>query len=114
MRTTLLTVIGFATTAILANTPPAITNVRASQREGTKLVDIYYDAADADNDGRVDETDAEAHERLICLGTNRKITDPNVMLYSKQEWFKTQAEMNAVFADVPEALQNTSEELDKV
>lgn len=33
-----------------ANTPPAITNVRASQREGTKLVDIYYDAADADND----------------------------------------------------------------
>ena len=33
-----------------ANTPPAITNVRASQRAGTKLVDIYYDAADADND----------------------------------------------------------------
>ena len=36
--------------AVCANTPPAITNVRASQREGTKLVDIYYDAADADND----------------------------------------------------------------
>jgi len=36
--------------AAYANTPPAITNVRASQREGTKLVDIYYDAADADND----------------------------------------------------------------
>ena len=35
---------------VLANTPPVITNVRASQREGTKLVDIYYDAADADND----------------------------------------------------------------
>jgi len=50
MRTTLLTVIGLATTVILANTPPAITNVRASQREGTKLVDIYYDAVDADND----------------------------------------------------------------
>ncbi len=50
MRTTLLTVIGLVTTAVLANTPPAITNVRASQREGTKLVDIYYDAADADND----------------------------------------------------------------
>ena len=33
-----------------ANTPPSITNVRASQREGTKLVDIYYDAADADGD----------------------------------------------------------------
>ena len=36
--------------AVCANTPPAITNVRASQREGTKLVDIFYDAADADND----------------------------------------------------------------
>ena len=36
--------------AVCANTPPAITNVRASQREGTKLVDIYYDAADADGD----------------------------------------------------------------
>ena len=36
--------------AVCANTPPAITNVRASQREGTKFVDIYYDAADADND----------------------------------------------------------------
>ena len=35
---------------VLANTPPVITNVRASQREGTKLVDIYYDAADVDND----------------------------------------------------------------
>ncbi|MGN0826396.1 MAG: formylglycine-generating enzyme family protein [Kiritimatiellia bacterium] len=35
---------------LVANTPPVITNVRASQREGTKLVDIYYDAADADGD----------------------------------------------------------------
>lgn len=35
---------------VLANTPPVITNVRAEQRKDTKLVDIYYDAADADND----------------------------------------------------------------
>ena len=33
-----------------AATPPEITNVKASQRDGTKLVDIYYDAADADGD----------------------------------------------------------------
>ena len=50
MNKTILTVLGLAALPILANTPPAITNVRASQREGTKLVDIYYDAADADND----------------------------------------------------------------
>ncbi|MBQ3730340.1 MAG: DNA polymerase III subunit alpha [Muribaculaceae bacterium] len=62
----------------------------------------------------VNEEDADAHERLICVSTGRKLTDDNVMLYSKQEWFKTQEEMNGVFADVPEALQNTNEILDKV
>ena len=62
----------------------------------------------------VDEDDADAHERLICVSTGRKLTDENLMLYSKQEWFKTQEEMNEVFADIPEALQNTNEILDKV
>ncbi len=62
----------------------------------------------------VNEEDADAHERLICVSTGKKLTDDNVMLYSKQEWFKTQEEMNGVFADVPEALQNTNEILDKV
>ena len=62
----------------------------------------------------VNEEDADAHERLICVSTGRKLTDENVMLYSKQEWFKSQEEMNGVFADIPEALQNTNEILDKV
>ena len=62
----------------------------------------------------VNEEDADAHERLICLSTGKKLTDDNIMLYSKQEWFKSTAEMNEVFADVPEALQNTNEILDKV
>ena len=62
----------------------------------------------------VDEENAEAHDRLICLGTNRDLDDPKRMLYSKQEWFKTTAEMNTIFADVPEALDNTIEVLDKV
>ena len=31
-------------------TPPEVANVRASQRADTKLVDIYYDATDADGD----------------------------------------------------------------
>ena len=42
------------------------------------------------------------------------LDDPDRMLYSKQEWLKTQAEMNEVFADIPEALANTTEILDKV
>lgn len=62
----------------------------------------------------VDEEHAEAHDRLICLSTGRDLDDPNRMLYSKQEWMKTQEEMNVVFADVPESLANTIEIYNKV
>src|SRR5574344_735591 len=62
----------------------------------------------------VDEDNAEAHDRLICLSTNRDLDDPKRMLYSKQEWFKTREEMNAIFQDVPEALQNTCDVWDSV
>ncbi len=61
----------------------------------------------------VNEEDAEAHDRLICVSTGKKLND-NRMLYSKQEWMKTQEEMNSVFSDVPEALYNTMEILDKI
>ena len=60
----------------------------------------------------VDEENADAHEILLCLSTGKKLEEPH-MLYSKQEWFKTRAEMNEVFQDVPEALSNTLEILDK-
>ena len=62
----------------------------------------------------VDEENAEAHDRLICLSTQKDLNDPKRMLYTKQEWMKTKAEMNQLFEDVPEALSNTLEILDKV
>ncbi len=62
----------------------------------------------------VDEDNAEAHDHLLCLSTGKDLDDPSRLLYSKQEWFKTRAEMNQVFADLPEALSNTVEILDKV
>ena len=62
----------------------------------------------------VDEENAEAHDRLICLATSRDLDDPKRMLYSKQEWMKTRAEMNAIFEDVPEALANTVKICDQV
>ena len=62
----------------------------------------------------VDQDNAEAHDHLLCLATGKDLDDPNRMLYSKQEWFKTREEMNAIFSDVPEALSNTLEILDKV
>ncbi len=62
----------------------------------------------------VDQENAEAHDHLLCLATGKDLDDPTRMLYSKQEWFKTREEMNEIFSDVPEALSNTLELLDKV
>jgi DNA polymerase-3 subunit alpha len=62
----------------------------------------------------INREDADAHDLLICLNTGKDLDDPSRMRYTKQEWFKTTAEMNALFADIPEALQNTQEIVDKV
>lgn len=62
----------------------------------------------------VDKENAEAHDHLLCLSTGKDIDDPTRMLYSKQEWFKTREEMEEVFSDIPEAMANTIEILDKV
>lgn len=61
-----------------------------------------------------DKDTAEAHDHLLCLSTGKDLDDPSRMVYTKQEWFKTREEMNVVFADIPEALRNTTEILDKV
>ena len=56
----------------------------------------------------VDEDNAEAHDRLICLSTGKDLDDPKRMLYSKQEWLKTTAEMAAIFGETdPEAMATT-------
>ena len=62
----------------------------------------------------VEEEHAEAHDRLICLNTGKDLNDPNRMRYTKQEWFKTQKEMRAIFSDLPDALANTLEIAEKV
>ncbi len=61
----------------------------------------------------VDEENGEAHDHLICMNTGKDLDDPNRMRYTKQEWFKTTEEMNELFKDVPEALHNTVEIVDK-
>ncbi|MDE5704600.1 DNA polymerase III subunit alpha [Muribaculum sp.] len=62
----------------------------------------------------VNEDDADAHDRLICVSTNKAVDDPMRMRYTKQEWLKSQSEMNEIFADIPEAIENTLEILNKV
>ena len=88
------------------------------QRANAKLIEYaqkYNIKLICSNDVHfVNEEHAEAHDRLICLSTGKDLDDPNRMLYTKQEWMKTKAEMNELFADIPEALSNTLEILDKV
>lgn len=78
-----------------------------ARKHGVKLIctnDVHF----------VYEENAEAHDRLICLSTNHFVDDENRMHYTKQEWLKSPAEMEAIFADIPEALSNTQEIADKV
>ena len=86
-----------------------------ANRELIKLAKEYGIKLVCTNDCHfVDQDNAEAHDHLLCLATGKDLDDPNRMLYSKQEWFKTREEMNDIFSDVPEALSNTLEILDKV
>ena len=62
----------------------------------------------------VDEEDAEAHDRLICLTTNSFVDEEKRMRYTQQEWMKTTEEMSSRFSDLPEALSTTLEIADKV
>ena len=88
------------------------------QRANAKLIEFakkYNIKLICSNDVHfVNEEHAEAHDRLICLSTGKDLDDPKRMLYTKQEWMKTKAEMNELFADIPEALSNTLEILNKV
>ena len=81
--------------------------IELAHKHGVKIIatnDVHF----------VNEEDADAHDRLICLSTGKDLNDPNRMRYTKQEWMKTTAEMNQIFGDVPDALRNTLEIADKV
>lgn len=81
--------------------------LRIGKKYGVKVI--------ATNDAHfVNEEDADAHDRLICLSTGKDFEDEKRMRYTKQEWLKTTAEMNQVFADLPQVLSNTTEIADKI
>jgi DNA polymerase-3 subunit alpha len=81
--------------------------IKLSQQHKVKLIatnDVHF----------LDMLDAEAHDRLLCVNTGKFIDDPDRLRYTGQEWFKSQEEMHELFKDVPEALENTMEILEKV
>ena len=81
--------------------------VELAKKHGVKVIatnDVHF----------VEEEHAEAHDHLVCVSTNHFIDEENRMHYTKQEWLKTPAEMAEIFSDIPEALENTQEIVDKV
>lgn len=81
--------------------------IELGKRTGVKVI--------ATNDSHfLNKELADAHERLICLSTNRTMADGPKLFYTKQEWLKTPEEMEAVFPDYPETLANTMEVAAKV
>lgn len=63
----------------------------------------------ATNDVRFMAADEfEAHEVRVCIHQSRTLDDPRrEKKYSEEQYFKTAAEMTALFQDIPEAIENT-------
>ena len=54
--------------------------------------------------------DYEAHEARVCIADGEMLANPRrVKRFSREQYFKTQAQMEALFADLPSALANTVE-----
>ena len=58
----------------------------------------------------IDRDDFEAHEARVCIHEGRTLNDPRrPHHYSEQQYLRTPEEMAELFADIPEALENSIE-----
>lgn len=96
--------------------------VKLSQQYNVKII--------ASNDSHyVDREDANAHDILLCINTGEKKSTPSIKefadddimvknkrfaFYNDQFYFKKTEEMQALFSDLPQAIDNTNEIVDKV
>src|SRR3989440_7674660 len=51
--------------------------------------------------------DHDAHDVMLCIGTGKMVADESRMKYTPELYFKSPAEMRAVFKDHPDAIDNT-------
>ncbi|TMI68590.1 MAG: DNA polymerase III subunit alpha [Bacteroidetes bacterium] len=95
-----------------------------------KLAKKYNVKIIASNDSHyVDQSDFNAHDILLCINTGEKQSTPALREFSDDDvfvkdkrfafpndqfYFKTTAEMSKVFHDLPEAIDNTNEIVDKI
>lgn len=62
----------------------------------------------------LEAADDDSHDVLLCMSTQKKLSDPSRMIYTGQEWFKDGDAMAQLFPDNPELLANTLEVADMV
>jgi len=81
--------------------------IRLSQETGIKIIatnDTHYTV----------QEDADAHEAFMCIAMNKLYDDPKRLRHSVHEFYvKSPEQMAELFADIPEALENTQEIADK-
>jgi len=62
----------------------------------------------------LEQDNAEAHEAFMCIAMNKEFDDPNRLRHSVHEFYlKSPVQMSDLFADIPEAITNTQEIVDK-
>ena len=80
-------------------------------RTETAMIDLAYKhdvALVATNDCYFEDEEAyEAHDALLCIAEGRYITEDNRRRVTPEHYFKTGKEMVSLFADLPEAIENT-------
>jgi DNA polymerase III subunit alpha len=90
------------------------------QRIGGKQQDLYINQAIyyankfntpviATNNARfLDEDDYEAHEARVCIHQGYTLNDPRrPRTYTNQQYVRSSEEMEQLFSDIPEAIENT-------
>lgn len=81
--------------------------IRLSRETGIKIVatnDTHY----------LKPEDAEPHEAFMCIAMNKSFDDPNRLKHSVHEFYlKKPEEVAKLYADIPEAISNTQEIVDK-
>ncbi|MBK7183112.1 MAG: DNA polymerase III subunit alpha [Bacteroidetes bacterium] len=95
--------------------------LKFAQKHNVKII--------ASNDSHyVDQEDANAHDILLCINTGEKQSTPTLKefddevsmkgkrfaFYNDQFYFKTTQEMSQLFSDIPQAIDNTNEIVDKI
>lgn len=74
--------------------------VRLSDELGIPLVatnDVHF----------LERKDHDAHDILLCIQTGKDMSDPNRLRYNEELYFKSPAEMEELFRDLPGAVENT-------